>query len=227
MHPHSDPQSHTLADSRRPPEPTSPFGEYTFYHTKPDNETTPNDELAPRRPSLPHIYNELPVPSHSICSRRPRSAGQDAAPEPPYAPTTRQLGSKYLLLNLFRKRVIHLVSAHANHCISTLHQFLPHRHHLLPSMSPFRYQHHLSQSSAISQPHPHLTYHLSKPTLPMNGMQYVQYPPLSIDIICSLKMGLMGEHDRGAGYCASRKSSFPKAVQTSWRREEWRRFPMC
>ena len=45
-HSHSDPHSNTLAASKRqpsPPEPTSPFGEYTFYSTKPDNETTPND----------------------------------------------------------------------------------------------------------------------------------------------------------------------------------------
>jgi hypothetical protein len=35
-----------------------------------------------------------------------------------------------------------------------------HRHHLLPSLSPFRYQRHLIQTSAISQPHPHLIYHL-------------------------------------------------------------------
>jgi len=95
---HSDPHSHTLAETglRRhpsPPEPT-PFGEYTFYPTKPDNETASKDELPPRRPSLPHIYNELPVPSHPTNSQRPRSAGQEAEPEPPRAPTTRKLGSK-------------------------------------------------------------------------------------------------------------------------------------
>jgi hypothetical protein len=48
---HSDPHSNMLAALKRqpsPPEPTPPFGEYMFYSTKPDNETTPNDMLAPR-----------------------------------------------------------------------------------------------------------------------------------------------------------------------------------
>jgi hypothetical protein len=49
-----------------------------------------------------HIYNELSVPSPSTSSRRPRSAGHSAGPEPPRAPT-RKLGSKYSLLNPFRK----------------------------------------------------------------------------------------------------------------------------
>jgi hypothetical protein len=56
-----------------------------------------------RRPSLPHIYDDLPVhfPSSSC---RPRSAGQDAGPEPLRVPSVpRKLGSKYSLLNLFRK----------------------------------------------------------------------------------------------------------------------------
>src|ERR1700691_2352180 len=57
-HSHSDPHSHTLSDLRRqpsPPKPTSPFGEYMTYPTKPGIETVSNDELAPRRPSLPHL----------------------------------------------------------------------------------------------------------------------------------------------------------------------------
>jgi hypothetical protein len=54
-----------------------------------------------RRPSLPHIYDGLPVPSGS---KRHRSAGQDAEPEPPRAPSgQRKLGSKYSLLNPFSK----------------------------------------------------------------------------------------------------------------------------
>ena len=99
---HADHHSHTLADSRRQPshpEPTMPFDGYP---TKPDNDAAPNDELAPRRPSLPlpHVYNDLPLPSHSTSSRRPQSAGQDAEPKPPRAPTTRKLSYMYSLLNV-------------------------------------------------------------------------------------------------------------------------------
>jgi hypothetical protein len=64
-HSPSDSHSLTLADSRRQPsslEQTSPFCEYTTYPTKHNNETASNDKLAPRRPSLPHSYNEVPVP---------------------------------------------------------------------------------------------------------------------------------------------------------------------
>ncbi|KIM85881.1 hypothetical protein PILCRDRAFT_4998 [Piloderma croceum F 1598] len=82
-----------------PPEPTSPFGAYAFYPTKPDNETVPNDVLAPRGPSLPHICNKLPAPSHSTSSQRSQLAGQDAEPEPPRSSTTHKLGS----LNQFMK----------------------------------------------------------------------------------------------------------------------------
>jgi hypothetical protein len=112
-----------------PLEPTSPFGEYTFYPTKPDNEITAVDNgFSSIRPSLPHIYNELPVPSPSTSLRRPRSAGQDAQPEPPRAPT-RKLGSKHSFMNLFRKGLT-LVSTHPNRHITIHHHLLLHRHHL-------------------------------------------------------------------------------------------------
>jgi hypothetical protein len=73
-HTHSDSHSHTLADipSKRHPssgEPASPFGEYTFYPTA---DVDANDDSSSRRPSLPHIYDGLPVPSGS---KRLRSAG--------------------------------------------------------------------------------------------------------------------------------------------------------
>jgi hypothetical protein len=102
-HAHSDSHSHALADipsKRHPssPEPASPFGEYTFYPTA---DVDANDDSSLRRPSLPYIYDDLPIPSGS---KRPRSAGQDAESEPPRAPSgQRKLGSKYSLLNLFRK----------------------------------------------------------------------------------------------------------------------------
>jgi hypothetical protein len=101
-HTHPDSHSHTLADipSKRHPspgEPASPFGEFTY----PTADVDANDDSSSRRPSLPHIYDGLPVPSGS---KWPRSAGQDAEPEPSRAPSgQRKLGSKYSLLNLFRK----------------------------------------------------------------------------------------------------------------------------
>jgi hypothetical protein len=105
-HAHSDSHPHTLAHtpSKRhssPGESASPFREYTFYPT-PDVDA--NDNSSSRRPSLPHIYDDLTVPPRS---KRPRSARQDAEPEPPRAPSVqRKLGSKYSLLNLFAKQVI-------------------------------------------------------------------------------------------------------------------------
>jgi hypothetical protein len=64
FHTHSDSHSHTLADipSKRHPSPgesASPFGEYTFYPTA---DVDANDDSSSRRPSLPHIYDGLPVP---------------------------------------------------------------------------------------------------------------------------------------------------------------------
>jgi hypothetical protein len=63
-------------------EPVSPLPECTFYApsaSQPD--TTANDETSTRRPSLPHIYDDLPVSSPSS-SRRPRLAGKHTKPEP-------------------------------------------------------------------------------------------------------------------------------------------------
>jgi hypothetical protein len=72
-------QLHTIADTsskRHPRESASPFREYTFY---PTTDADANDDSSSRRSSLPHICNDLLVPSSS---KRPRSAGQDAEPEP-------------------------------------------------------------------------------------------------------------------------------------------------
>jgi hypothetical protein len=60
-----------------------------------------NDDISASRSSLPHIYDDLPVPLPSN-SRRPRSAGRDA--EPLRVPSvSRKLGSEYSLSNLFGK----------------------------------------------------------------------------------------------------------------------------
>ena len=95
---HSYPDSSHAARQPSPAaDPISPLGEYSFY---PD---TDGEVPSQRRPSLPHIY-DLPLPSSSSSpGRRPRSAGQDAEPDPPRPPPPRKLGSKYSLLNLFRK----------------------------------------------------------------------------------------------------------------------------
>jgi hypothetical protein len=78
------------------------------------------------QPSLPHTFDDIPVPSSSSFSRRPRSAGEDAEPEPPHA-AQRKLGSNYSPLNLLRKVLLppqyHLPSpwyhplAHVTHSI--------------------------------------------------------------------------------------------------------------
>ena len=87
-HSHPDPHSHTLAHSRRqpsPPEPTLPSGEYMLYPTKPDHETASKDELERRSPPItttsPSLRTLLTYEDHDH---------------------TRKLGSKYLLLNLWR-----------------------------------------------------------------------------------------------------------------------------
>lgn len=155
-HSNSDLHSHTLAHSRQsPPELTSPVGESMLYPTKPDNETASNDELAPST-----IYDDLPVSSHPTSLRRPRSAGQDTEPEPSCA-TTRKHGSKYSLLNLFRK-----ASYTPNTGLST-----PEYPNIRsssastssaspsPSLLPFPCQL-ISVKPQPSQPHPHPIYHL-------------------------------------------------------------------
>jgi len=125
-HSHSDPHTHMLGlggdtnsnmkKQPSPSEPASSLGEYTFYAApKPDEEGSKEEDnslSSSRRPSLPHIYNDLPLPPlpspSTRTTRRPRSAGQDASSpttEPSSAPRAppRKLGSKYSLLNLFRK----------------------------------------------------------------------------------------------------------------------------
>src|ERR1700677_2546562 len=59
---------------------TSPLGKYTFYPW-----------------TLVHLLGVRGS------SRRSCSTRQGTNPKPPHAPATRKLGSKYLLLNLFRK----------------------------------------------------------------------------------------------------------------------------
>ena len=101
-HSHSDSHTYTSADTKKQSssgEHVSPLGEYTFY---PSSKSDLADELSLKRPSLPHIYDDVPTP-HSNPRRR-RSAGQDAELEPPCAPSVPcKLGSKYFHLNLFRR----------------------------------------------------------------------------------------------------------------------------
>jgi hypothetical protein len=69
-HSRSDPHSHTRADAhlqqqQPPPELSSlHLGEYTFCPIT-ANTNSKDNELAPRKPLLPRIYNDLPLPSHS------------------------------------------------------------------------------------------------------------------------------------------------------------------
>ncbi|KAH9485225.1 hypothetical protein JR316_0002132 [Psilocybe cubensis] len=101
-----------------PASPRKPFGEYTFYPSS-------NSSVEPgsRRPSLPHVlqppteeFTRNRRPSFNSTSqdiqRRPSSAGHDAdrsqEPEQMYpvygrGGSGRRLGSKYSLLNLFKK----------------------------------------------------------------------------------------------------------------------------
>jgi hypothetical protein len=68
----------------------------------PDPISTPTASCSTRS-SLPHIYDNLPVPSPSS-SLRPGLTGQDAEPEPLRVPSvSRKLGSRYSPLNLFGK----------------------------------------------------------------------------------------------------------------------------
>jgi hypothetical protein len=68
----------------------------------PDPISTPTASCSTQS-SLPHIYDNLPVPSPSS-SLRPGLTGQDAEPEPLRVPSvSRKLGSRYSPLNLFGK----------------------------------------------------------------------------------------------------------------------------
>ncbi|KAK7057472.1 hypothetical protein R3P38DRAFT_3168997 [Favolaschia claudopus] len=103
--------------STPPPSPgMRPFGEYTFYsNTSPS--PSPIDPGS-RRPSLPQITYPAPPPTvnrkASLVTpgkvRRPRSAGTGAEREPQESPSfgrggagSKKLGSKYSLLNMFKK----------------------------------------------------------------------------------------------------------------------------
>ncbi|KAJ7690684.1 hypothetical protein B0H17DRAFT_584408 [Mycena rosella] len=97
-----------------PPSPMKPFGEYTFYSNSPS--PSPIDPNT-RRPSLPQITYPVPPAVNRKTSlatranpRRPRSAGTDAEREVEAGIPTfgrggagRRLGSKYSLLNMFKK----------------------------------------------------------------------------------------------------------------------------
>ncbi|KAF4598462.1 hypothetical protein EYR38_006864 [Pleurotus pulmonarius] len=103
-----------------PASPTRSFGEYTFYPITPADDGIDPADPSKRRPSLPHVLNPLASGNPSLTSfkslprqstaspspRRPGSAGSDAdrgdsANSPP--PACRRLGSKYSLMNLFKK----------------------------------------------------------------------------------------------------------------------------
>ncbi|KAJ7668485.1 hypothetical protein DFH06DRAFT_982835 [Mycena polygramma] len=93
-----------------PASPMKPFGEYTFYPTSPS--PIPIDP-GTRRPSLPQISYPAPPAVNRKTSlttrgnpRRPRSAGTGAdadAEGQSRGGTGRRLGSKYSLLNMFKK----------------------------------------------------------------------------------------------------------------------------
>ncbi|KAG6844387.1 hypothetical protein H0H87_007291 [Tephrocybe sp. NHM501043] len=108
-----------LATSTPPASPTKPLGEYTFIPT-PSSDTDAFDASA-RRPSLPQILQppsvtssrsrktSTPNATHSPSPRRPRSAGNGAEGQEPETATPpgksgiRKLGSKYSLMNIFKK----------------------------------------------------------------------------------------------------------------------------
>jgi hypothetical protein len=89
--------------SPAPPSPTSkPLGIYSFYSSSPRS----TDDLSCRRPSLPEVYGTSPPPpppNHT--PRRPQSAGNDGSHEneDESGHPLRRLGSKYSLLNLFKR----------------------------------------------------------------------------------------------------------------------------
>ncbi|KAG5646227.1 hypothetical protein DXG03_004054 [Asterophora parasitica] len=101
--------------STPPASPTRPLGEYTFY---PVSDDIPYD--GSRRPSLPQILHpssgstysrKTSTPTNNSPSpRRPRSAGtgaevpeQEPTSSPPGRTGVRRLGSKYSLMNIFKK----------------------------------------------------------------------------------------------------------------------------
>ena len=123
---HTDSQSrttHSSLTSTPPSPPPRPLGEYSFYPVDP-SASLPIDSTV-RRPSLPHVLqvhsnehirdqnsslsDSLPKSSYQ---RRPRSAGTGSDQKPEQEVTFpvygrggygRKLGSKYSLLNIFKK----------------------------------------------------------------------------------------------------------------------------
>ncbi|KAG6900734.1 hypothetical protein C0993_003760 [Termitomyces sp. T159_Od127] len=113
----TDTRMQSAMASTPPGSPIKPFGEYTFVPTSPDDVTF---DAGARRPSLPHILQpsstnrgrktSTPNSTHSPSPRRPRSASNGAEVHEPETtnpaqgkPVVRKLGSKYSLLNLFKK----------------------------------------------------------------------------------------------------------------------------
>ncbi|KAJ6593609.1 hypothetical protein B0H19DRAFT_1246354 [Mycena capillaripes] len=102
-----------MSTSTPPGSPFKPFGEYTFY---PSSASPSPIDPGSRRPSLPQITYPAPPAVNRKTSlatrgnpRRPRSAGTGADGEPEIHPSYgrggagRRLGSKYSLLNMFKK----------------------------------------------------------------------------------------------------------------------------
>ncbi|KAG6866419.1 hypothetical protein C0991_004704 [Blastosporella zonata] len=112
------PPSSTMGvmSSTPPASPTKPFGEYTFVPVSSSDASA--FDPGPRRPSLPHVLQpsslsrsrktSTPNATNSPSPRRPRSAGNGAEGQEPEATTPgktgiRKLGSKYSLMNIFKK----------------------------------------------------------------------------------------------------------------------------
>ncbi|KAF9564793.1 hypothetical protein CPC08DRAFT_741302 [Agrocybe pediades] len=113
--------TNTNQSSTPPASPMKSFGEYTFY---PNNSATlPPVESGSRRPSLPHVLDDVSrgrkfstaSSPATARSRRPRSVGTDGEDDTPdrqqevihpvygRGGAARRLGSKYSLLSLFKK----------------------------------------------------------------------------------------------------------------------------
>ncbi|KAJ7287336.1 hypothetical protein C8J57DRAFT_1283579 [Mycena rebaudengoi] len=99
------------ASASPPTTPVRPFGEYTFYPVSNSGSPSPIDPGS-RRPSLPQItYPTTPAVNRKASlatrgPRRPRSAGNGADPEATSfnrSGSNRKLGTKYSLLNMFKK----------------------------------------------------------------------------------------------------------------------------
>lgn len=113
---HANSSASSTRNQNDPPSPAvTPLGEYTFYPV----DSNSNEAISERRPSLPQIDIDVLRKSSSpnmSCSRRPRSAGNGAEPSQPSPQRShsRKLGSKYSLLNMFKKGQASAEGAHAN-----------------------------------------------------------------------------------------------------------------